>query len=181
MRNKWHTKTLFIQWWKYKWSYRYDHCVKCWTCNFKHKGRWLCLSCWDKERNKTPKGYILKKIIQIRYWVRNRISHWLNTQERKACWNKCYELTQEERKRRKPIYQKNYWKKNREIINLKNKIYRRRKKWLPCLIMMINWKERYFPFEGLWEKPKVYWSFKRNIWKEKQNEFEILRKYYSKK
>lgn len=50
MKAFWHTKTLFIEWWKYKWSRKYDHCVECWQCKFKHKWRWYCTSCWDKEQ-----------------------------------------------------------------------------------------------------------------------------------
>ena len=39
---------------KGKWAWKYDRCVGCKTKKIKHKGRGLCLHCFDRERDKKP-------------------------------------------------------------------------------------------------------------------------------
>ena len=90
--------TKFIQWWKIKWSYKFDKCIICWTCKHKHKGRWLCTSCWDKERIKNPKRKesVLKasKKHSNKYYYENRkVLLLLNkTKNRMKSWKPCLQL-----------------------------------------------------------------------------------------
>ena len=70
-------------------------------------------------------------------------------------------------------------KQNYERISLQRKVQRRLKKNLPCLKIMINWKERFLPFESL-EKPKTSTSSEYEEYKEKLKQFEILTAFYRK-
>jgi len=168
MKSYWHTWTLFIQAWKYKWSFKFDNCVKCWTCNSKHKWRWLCIKCWDKEREKSPKRKEIKRKARIKYH------------------KKTYTPVIERKKRVKTFdvkkYQKEWRLKNQEALKLKEKAYRMVKKGVQCLKMIINWQEKHFPFEWLIEKPTTTWNKFTEYEKRKQQqkEFDILKKYYLK-
>lgn len=166
MKKFWHTWTLFIQAWKYKWSYKHDYCIECWKCDFKHKWNWLCTSCWEKKRDNTKR----RKEVKRKAWLKR---HQNNYQPR-------------ERKKResnfdKEKYKKEWYQKNHEAILLKAKADRMRKKWIQVLKMIINWKEKYFPWEWLLEKPITYINnFKKyEERKEQQRQFIILKNYYA--
>lgn len=176
MKKYWHTKTLFIQtWnWKYKWSYKHEHCIKCWTCNFKHKWRWLCTRCWDKERDKKTSRKLIKKKASENYYDKHlRRNFKKDIQYFKF---RIYNLIS-----RKKEKKKEWIEKNKEAILLKGKVYRRLQKWLTCMQVIINWKTRYLPFETL-EKPNKFCNdLQKNIWKQNMRDFEILKKYYKNK
>ena len=131
----WHTKTLFIQAGKYKWSYKFDHCKECGNCDHKHKGNWLCTRCHDKKRDNNYK----RKLIKQKAWKK---WHELN-----------YKPVIEPKKKAKNFnlkeYQKQWRKENIDALLLKEKTIRMMKKWKSCLSIMINWKTRYLPFESL--------------------------------
>ncbi len=182
MKKYWHTKTLFIQpWtWKYKWSYKFEHCVECLTCNFKHKGRWLCTSCWDKERKAKKKRSIKLKIASRRFSFRKRIKFWLENQPKKK-WPRPF--LESEKKTRKEIAQ-DYYKKNKEVLNIKGAVWRRRQKGLFCMQANFGWKIVFLPFESL-EKPKKFdnpnYEKEYEIWRKNLKDFEILKSFYFKK
>ena len=157
MKIHWHTKTLFLQWNKYKWSIKYDHCIKCKTCDYKHKGRWLCTRCIDKERYAKPKR---KEVL------------------RKSALKWSRQHTEEE-KIRKNLIQKKYYLKNKEVLQLILKARRRVQRWLPCLQIIIKWKTRYLPFESL-EKPTTVTHTDYEQWKENQRAFDLIRSFYNK-
>jgi hypothetical protein len=77
-------------------------------------------------------------------------------------------------------YQKEWYLENIEVLKLKAKAYRMRKKWLNCMQIIMKWKIKYLPFTELLEKPTTtWWNFKKyNIWKEQQRQFILLKKYY---
>lgn len=55
---------------KGKWAWKYDKCINCSTKKIKHKGRGLCLHCWDKERDKKPRRQIIKKQSHDRWYYK---------------------------------------------------------------------------------------------------------------
>ncbi len=169
----WHTKTLFLQNWKYyKWSYSFDHCIVCGTCKFKHKGRWLCTSCWDKERKNKRNRKISRKIAWVKYSFRRRIKHWLDTKIAPKYWPARI-LSEEDKKE----YKKSWYEKHKEVMKLISKAYRMEKKWLNPLKIMVNWKTRLLPFTTL-EKPKMTTDPKYDEWKKNQSDFLKIRSYY---
>lgn len=50
---------------QHKWSWKFDECIICGTTEktgkHKHKGRGLCLSCWDKKRGRKPNRKVTRK------------------------------------------------------------------------------------------------------------------------
>ena len=74
------------------------------------------------------------------------------------------------------ICQKNY-----EALKLKDKAYRMKKKGINVLKMTINWKDKFFPWEWLMEKPTVTGNkFKQyEEWRVQQRQFTILKNYYT--
>lgn len=169
----WHTKTLFLQNWKYyKWSYSFDHCIICGTCNFKHKWRWLCTSCWDKERKNKRNRKISRKIASAKYSFRRRVNHWLNKITKPKYWPVRI-LSEEDKKE----YKKSWYEKNKEVMKLISKAYRMEKQWLNPLKIMVNWKTRLLPFTTL-EKPKMTTDPKYEEWKKNQNDFLKIKSYY---
>ena len=169
MKIYWHTHSLFIQrWnWKYKWSYKHNYCIECWKCDKPHKGLWFCTRCWDKKRDNDPKRKATK----------------LKASQK---WQKLNYTPVTERKKRVKIfdmkeYQKEWRQKNYEALQLKSKAYRMKQKGINVLKMIINWKEKLFPWEWLIEKPTVTWKkFKLyEEWKEEQRQFTVLRNYYT--
>ena len=132
----WHTKTLFIQWWKYKWSYKHEHCTECKWVKFKHKGRWLCTSCWDKERANDPNRIETRLNASRKFSEKNRIP--LELQKKK--WNKWW-WTPEDKK----AYQKSWYEKWKIAISTLKKWIVRKRKWLPY----VEYKWHPLPFETL--------------------------------
>ena len=129
MKNAWHTKTLFIQWGKYKWACKYDHCVECKTCTSKHKWRWLCTKCWDRNRDNDPK----RKEIKYKAWHK---WHTINKprkprEEWKPMWQKPF-LSLEDKKK----YMHEWYIKWRDAILTIKKWVIRKKKWLPYVEYM---------------------------------------------
>jgi len=171
MKKYWHTWTLFINWWKYKWAYKYEHCIECWQSNSKHKGKWLCTKCWDKERGKTGKRKRQNMIKSRKFYYKERILMFLvKTEFKKKKRNWTNESMD--------IYKKEWYKQNKERISLEKKTKTRLKNWLPCLQMYIKWKLRYFAFAWI-DKPKVKPEFDLNYQKTKK-EYNILKSYYEK-
>lgn len=169
MKQYWHTKTLFIKAGKYKWSYKYNHCIKCWTCDHKHKWRWLCTSCWDKQRYNTPKRKEVRAKASQRFCEKNRIPR----DQWKKMWPKPKWLYNEEE------YKKQWYNDNRPALLLMWKAKRLIQSGKPVMQMMIKWKTRYLPFETL-EKPKAMTDPRYNQWKKNNEEFQILMRYWKK-
>ena len=137
MKAYWHTKTLFIEWWKYKWAKEHNNCVLCGRCDFPHKGKWLCTKCYDKERLKNParKKQIAKN---NRNWLVN------NREE-----------IQEKRKQAKKLYYNIY----KEELNFIAKWKRYKKAWKQVIHI---WK---FPLPVWPEKPRSILHSTYNEWK----------------
>lgn len=59
---------------KGKWSWKFDRCINCGTTSTKgkhrHKGRGLCHSCWDKERDNSAKRQEIKKKAHDKWYVK---------------------------------------------------------------------------------------------------------------
>ncbi len=172
MKAYWHTKTLFIQAGKYKWSYKHDHCIECKCVKFKHKWRWLCTSCWEKERDKDPKRKEQKYKAGHKWHTINNPSK--PREEWKPMWTK-KRLTPEQRKE----YQREWARKWSIAINAIRKGATRHKKWLPC----VQYMDVFLPFETL-SKP-----FESNFtctekeyeeWIENIKIFDEVRKYKNK-
>lgn len=167
MRNLWHSKTLFMMWNKYYWAKKHEHCVVCWTVKYKHRCRWMCTSCYAKEKRKTPNAQKSNKISRNKINYRNRVLKYLEQKEKKV------------RPRTRNQYEYNKKRRNEFKIEYRliEKARRRRKKWLPCLSMIINWKTKYFPFEWI-DKPKCTTSDGREEYYKRLKEFQILKDYY---
>jgi hypothetical protein len=75
---------------KGRWSWKHEYCTECGTSNRKHphKGRGLCINCFDKDRAKKPirkqqlknqhdKWYAsVKGTPEYKKWCREHVSHW---------------------------------------------------------------------------------------------------------
>lgn len=171
-----HTGTLFIQWGKYKWACRYDHCIACLWVSFKHKWNWLCTSCWDKKRHNNPE----------------RIA------SRKRAWKKWHEINKPKKPREewakmwpkptwlfdKKAYQKQWYEKNKIYLATIKKWKEWQSKWTPC----ISYRGYPLPLQDL-DKPKVQdnmldsieWKKTINAWKERMQLFDMMRIYIDKK
>ena len=171
-----HTKTLFVQAWKYKWSYKYDHCIKCLWVSFKHKWNWLCTSCWDKKRHNNPERISSRK----RAWVK---WHTINKprkprEEWAKMWPKPKWLFD------KKAYQKQWYEENKIYLSTIKKWKEWQSKWIPC----ISYRGYPLPLQDL-DKPKICdnaldtieWKKTINAWKERMNLFDIMRIYIDKK
>ena len=110
MKQYWHTGTLFIRWWKYKWANRYNYCTECKTCKFRHKGRGLCTSCWDKQRASTPNRIETRKKACLKHHRANY--RYIPREEWKPMWPK-RRLTLEEKRK----YQREWQRKNKFILS----------------------------------------------------------------
>jgi len=57
---------------KNKWAWHWECCINCGTTRKDgkhiHKGKGLCLSCWDKKRAKDPKRIAYSKINRVRHY-----------------------------------------------------------------------------------------------------------------
>lgn len=170
MKNKWHTGTLFFEHWKYRWSYKFDTCQKCKTVEFPHKWRWLCTSCWDKERGNNKNRKYTKKKAGVKFHIKSKLLKILETPVKSR------------KKREKTfdvkIYKREYYERKKPALKLLAKIDRRLKNWKACLKIMINWKERFFPFDWI-ERPSCMTSPDFPKYEEQRREFEILREYYN--
>lgn len=175
MKDKWHTWTLFFKGWKYRWSYKYEHCIECWQTNNKHKGHWLCTYCHEKARTDSPIRQRQKKIIRARHYYRYRVDLFLNKPAPIKRW-RVKVLTREERLQQ----QKDWYKRNSPRISLQKQIKTRLKKWLPCMQIVIKGETRYLPFESL-EKPSTTTNDNYEQWKEDIENFKILKAYYESK
>lgn len=178
MKKFWHTKTLFIQAGKYKWSYKHFHCIVCWMVEYPHKGKWLCTSCFDKERVKNKKRKNKVKLASIKFHIKKRILSKLTAKER--VYNE--KMTREDRLQYQKEWYQEIKEKNIEIIRLKWKIQRMKKSWKPMLTMRLWWKTCYFPFAWVPEKP-FHSKFDTQEWKEYETirkQYDILYRYYTK-
>lgn len=184
MKKYWHTKTLFIQWWKYKWSYKYEYCIWCKWVEAKHKWNWYCTKCHDKRRRASKQRRWQLKIQWVKFHFKQRALQYLEKKERKRKYITIH--TPESKKE----YQRQWYIKNKaknsELYKLKSKIQRMKKAWKPMLQMIIWWKTVYFPFEWI-EKPNIvcigkteeYTSdFKKYL--QDKRWFEVLKEYYLK-
>lgn len=108
MKQYGHTKTLFIEGWKYKWSRKYDHCQDCKTCDSKHKGNGICTRCTDKRRSYDPVYAEQKRQAKLRYHKRNY--QYIPREEWKKFWPK-NTLTPDERR----AYQRDWMRRSRYI------------------------------------------------------------------
>ena len=163
MKKYWHTWTLFIQAWKYKWSFKYEHCIKCGKCDSKHKGRWLCTKCRDKERDKNKHRKSIKKQAWLKFY------------------NKVKDTIKEKERKKKQA--KKYYTKNQEYIKAMSRVYYRLSRGLPCLqILCDNWKYKKIPCDTL-EKPNNYnnpnYKVEYTKWKENITYMDAIKKFNS--
>ena len=165
-----HTKTLFIQAWKYKWSYKHDFCISCKNVSSKHKWKWLCTKCFDKNRREDSKRLFNLAKQNWKYYYKTRILMFLEKTEHKK---KALNFTKEDQK----IYQKEWYTINREAILLKWKADRMKKRWETVLIAFIKWKERYFPFTNITRPPMWHDMIE---YREKDRQYILLRQFYNK-
>lgn len=165
MKKYWHTKTLFIQWWKYKWSFKYEHCISCWKVEKPHKWRWLCTSCWDKERDKNPRRKEVKQKARHKWHVTHKPKkprdEWL------PMWPKRFLTEEDKKKYRAEWYQK--WKEPIIILN-KGRIWER--KWI--ILPKYQWKP--IPFD-IWPKTKEE-SYEE--YKERMRKYELVKSFIDK-
>lgn len=164
MKAYWHTKTLFIQGWKYKWACKYEHCIECWQTKFKHKWRWLCTSCWEKERDKTER----RKEVKYKAWHKWHIENKPKKprEEWKKMWPKPTGFDRSE-------YGKQWYQKNREVILLLNKWKVRKRKWLPVIEIL----GKYIPYINLEKPPTLKWY---DEWKQNQQIFDKIIQFINK-
>lgn len=137
------------------WSRKYPECIKCWPTEKKHKWHWFCITCYTKKRYYLPSTQKSLNKARVKYRENNPEK-----------MRKCQYLSN---KRRYAKYTK--------AINLMRNISRRIKKGLPCLKIMIKWKERLLPFEWL-EKPKATNEKAVKKYKKNLKRFKILKEYY---
>ena len=85
-----------------KWAWKYNACIECKTTEIKHKGRGLCLRCWDKERSKKPARKLVKLKASRRFRERNK-------------WK-------EEYKKRTAEIQRKFYQKNKDNPEFRERI-----------------------------------------------------------
>lgn len=160
MKQYGHTQTLFIQWGKYKWSYKYDHCVQCGTCKFKHKGRWLCTSCHDKERGKTEKRKEVQYKATMKWHNKNYVR--IPPEQHKKKWPK---PTGFDRK----AYQKEWYQKRKEFLDILREWKRLEKEWK----ILPKYKNHPLPFDiwPMWTQ-ESYEDFKK-----RKEKFDKIKKF----
>ena len=162
MKAYWHTKTLFLQNWKYyKWAYKYNHCIECWNCNHKHKWKWLCTSCRDKARHNKPKRIITLKKANKTYLEKAKTDTNIKTRLR--------------------LNVKKYQTKNAEVLRIIRLARYKKNRWYPVMMMIINWKTIYLPFQTL-EKPNLYQDNRNKVeyekWQKNIKDFQLLKEFY---
>jgi len=170
-----HTKTLFIQWWKYKWACHYDHCIKCLWVSFKHKWNWLCTSCRDKERANDPNRIITRRNASLKWHTTNKPRK--PREEWAKMWPKPKWLFD------KKVYQKEWYEKNKVYLVTIKKWKYWQSKWIPC----ISYRGYPLPLQDL-DKPWTIHDIsdrereiRMNAWKERIHLFDIMRIYIDKK
>ena len=117
----WHTKTLFKQNWEYYWSYKHNHCIECKKCDFKHRGRWLCSSCREKERSKTEK----RKEQKYRACIKRH--------KKNYNYIPVVKTKKPQTKEEKLEYQKKRYNENKEIIKIIKLWKKLNNQWIKCL------------------------------------------------
>ncbi|RKW20174.1 hypothetical protein D8B46_10005 [Candidatus Gracilibacteria bacterium] len=148
-------KVFFEKGGKFLWSYKYERCIKCNRQVFKHKGKGLCTSCWDKERRKMGNRPKSRKIAQIKWNLKRKIIKALTKIQIKK-----------ESNFNKQIYQKIwYYKKKTKKLKEKGKI---------PLKVYIGEKLIELPFESL-ERPKLIGHYRGK--KEIETGKEFYKKY----
>lgn len=175
MKTFWHTGTLFIQWGKYKWACKYDHCIECLWVSFKHKWKWLCTSCWDKKRANDPNRIETRKKASTKWHTINK------PRKPRSEWAKMWpKPTWFDQK----AYQKEWYENNKVYITTIKKWKEWQSKWILC----ISYRGYPLPLQDL-DKPKIVvsriddeWTQKAlNDWKERMKLFDIMRIYIDKK
>lgn len=159
MKEKFFTKRNWVT----CWSYKHEKCIKCEKTEHRHKGRWLCLSCWSKERKKNWKTPILIKISKKREQIRKRIATILRNTKRKR------------RILDKKIYQK-IWR----CEKISQKMLQ---KWKNPLRIILNWNLTFLPFENL-DKPRLLGSKYINSkteFKKNHKKYEVETRDYKRK
>ena len=169
MKIYWHTKTLFLKWNKYKWSYKYEFCIDCKRCDNIHKWNGRCVKCWDKNRNKSEKRKIKNKLTSIKYQYKTRILKWIEQTEKK----KKMKVFDEKK------YKQEYYQKNKEVLLLIKKWNKLKKLWWEFMYIFIWGKMRILPFKTL-KKPKPYNKELYEQWRENIKQFSLLKKYWLK-
>ena len=163
MKALWHTKTLFIQWWKYKWSFKFDHCTVCGTCDFPHKGRWLCTRCMDKERAKNPKRREALRKAGEKWHTTNYVR--IPREQWKPMWPKPTGFNQKE-------YQKEWYQKWKWAIIPLTKWREWAKKWVR--LPLYKWHP--IPFD-IWPRGKEE-SYEK--YKERMQKFDMIKSFIDK-
>ena len=158
MKEKFFTKRN----WVICWSYKHEKCVKCGKTEHKHKGRWLCLSCFNKERRNIWNTPVLIKISRKREQIRKRIATILRNTKRKRILDK-------------RIYQKiwRFEKVSKKML----------KNWKNPLKIFLNWNLTYLPFEHL-DKPSLKGSKYLNSkteFKKNHKKYEVETRDYKRK
>lgn len=173
----WHTWTLFIQYntGKMKWSYKHDHCIKCGTCNHKHKGRGLCTSCWDKQRDKDPKRLRIKRKAGTKYHQKTYkpvVTKNITRQFKSKVTN----IISNKREIRNKASRKYYYN-HRVMIRFQERIKTMKKNWKKPMQLYIAGQTIELPFETL-EKPKKTTDPRYNTWVNNMRDLDEIRKYF---
>ena len=94
-----------------KWACEWSACKECGTTAIKHKGRGLCLRCFDKDRDKNPN----RKAVKLKA-------------SRKYCKKNKYNIKfREKNNARQKEWKKEKYKKDleyREKVNARNRVYK---------------------------------------------------------
>ncbi len=90
-----------------KWAWKYNACIECGTTGIKHKGRGLCLRCFDKDRNKKPARELQQRKNSRRYIEKHKHTE---------------EFKESSRKRARK-----YWQKNKDNPEYREKIRRQQR------------------------------------------------------
>jgi hypothetical protein len=137
-----------------QWSRKYKQCIECNSIKSRHKWNWLCLLCYDKNRNKNSKRIIQNKIRSYKYWYNVRIMQYLYKKRHKKSWPKQI--------------------RDEKIIPLLKKIWYYKRKWKEMIQINIDWIYEYLPYNEMVGR-------KHPDYRQQQKEFELLKKYYCKK
>ena len=174
MKAFWHTKTLFIQGWKYKWSYKYDHCIKCLWVQYKHKWNWLCTSCRDKERANDPKRIETRRKAWLKWHKTNKPKK--PREEWAKMWPKPTGFDQK-------AYQKQWYEENKIYLATLKKWKQFVERWIPC----ISYRGYSLPLADL-DKPGTIHEISNERretimreWRERMKLFDMMRIYIDKK
>lgn len=103
-----------------KWAWKHDRCVECKTTEIKHKGRGLCLLCFDRERTKTPTRKASRLKASRNFVKKHRHKEWFKkgrNEKAKKYYNK-NKNNQDFMQRQRELNLKSYYKLKGTILRI---------------------------------------------------------------